>query len=100
MAKGWTVQVTTLHRGVRCERVRQQLFDVAIEDKDKAVEAVRNQLWTLPHARVEATEQLHPGFPLSPGRVRCRGHARVSAVADGVASSADFRETMATAALG
>jgi hypothetical protein len=78
MAKGWTVQVTTLDRGMRCERVRQQLFDVAIEDKDKAVEAVRNQLRTLPDAQVEATEQLHPGFHLSPGRVRCRGRASVA----------------------
>ena len=66
MAKGWTVQVTTLDRGMRCERVRQQLFDVAIEDKDKAVEAVRNQLRTLADAQVEATEELHPGFPPEP----------------------------------
>jgi hypothetical protein len=78
MAKGWTVQVTTLDRGLRCERVRQQLFDVAIEDKDKAVEAVRNQLRTLADAQVEATEELHPGFHLSPGRVRCRGRASVA----------------------
>jgi hypothetical protein len=78
MAKGWTIQVTTLDRGLRCERVRQQLFDVAIEDKDKAVEAVRSQLCALPDAQVEATEELHPGFHLSPGRVRCRGRANVA----------------------
>jgi hypothetical protein len=79
MAKGWTIQVTTLDRGLRCERVRQQLFDVAIEDKDKAVEAVRSQLWALPDAQVEATEELHPAFHLSPGRVKCRGRANVAA---------------------
>jgi hypothetical protein len=79
MAKGWTIQVTTLDRGLRCERVRQQLFDVAIEDKDKAVEAVRSQLWSLPDARVEATEELQAAFHLSPGRVKSRGRANVAA---------------------
>ena len=78
MAKGWTVQVTTHDRGMRCDRVRQQLFDVAIEDKDKAVEAVRHQLRTLADAQVEATAELHSGAYLSPGRVRCRGRASVA----------------------
>ncbi len=72
MAKGWTVQVTTHDRGFRCDRIKQQLFDVAIEDKDKAVEAVRHHLWTRPDAMVEATDQLHGGLALSPGRVKCR----------------------------
>jgi hypothetical protein len=72
MAKGWRVQVTTHDRGSRCDRIRQQLFDVAIEDKDKAVEAVRHQLWARPDAQVEATAELHGGLLLSPGRVRCR----------------------------
>ena len=57
MAKGWTVQVKTHDRGFRCDRVRQQLFDVAIEDRDKAVEAVRQpRLGRWPDAQVEATE--------------------------------------------
>jgi hypothetical protein len=72
MAKGWTVQVTTHDRGYRGERIRQQLFDVAIEDKDRAVEAVRHHVWSRPDAQIEATVELHGGVSLSPGRVRCR----------------------------
>jgi len=72
MAKGWTVQVTTQDPGFRCDRVRHRFFDVAIEDKDKAVEAVRHHIWERPDARVEATAELHSGACLSPGRVRCR----------------------------
>ena len=53
MAKGWTVQVTTQDPGFRCDRVRHRLFDVAIEDKDKAVEAVRHHIWERPDAQVE-----------------------------------------------
>ena len=72
MAKGWTVQVTTQHPGFRGDRVRQQLFEVAIEDPDKAVEAVRHHVWSRPDARVEAMAELHGSACLSPGRVRCR----------------------------
>jgi hypothetical protein len=72
MAKGWTVQVTTQDRGFRCDRIRQQLFEVAIEDKDKAVEAVRHHLWSRPDAHIEAMCELHRSCGLSPGRVRCR----------------------------
>ncbi len=72
MAKGWTVQVTTHDRGFRCDRIKHQLFDVAIEDKDKAVEAVRHHLWARPDAQVEPMGELHSGLYLSPGRVRCR----------------------------
>ena len=72
MAKGWTVEVRTHDRGFRCDRVRMQLFDVAIEDKDKAVEAVRHHLWARPDAQIEATGELDNGYTLSPGRVRCR----------------------------
>ena len=63
MARGWTVQATT--RELRCDRTRQQLFDVAIEDKDKAVEAVRHYLWARPDAHIEATGALLGGA-LSP----------------------------------
>ena len=42
-------------------RVRQQLFDVAIEDKDKAVEAVRHHSGRVADAQVEATAELHRG---------------------------------------
>ena len=72
MARGWTVQVMTQNCGFRSDRTRLQLFDVAIEDKDKAVEAVRHHVWAQPDARVEAMGELHSGFALSPGRVRCR----------------------------
>lgn len=72
MAKGWTVQVTTHDRGYRGERIRQQLFEVAIEDKDRAVEAVRHYIWSRPDAQIEATAELNGSVSLSPGRVRCR----------------------------
>jgi hypothetical protein len=72
MAKGWTVQVTTQEPGFRGDRLNFRFFDVAIEDKDKAVEAVRHHLWMRPDARVEAMAELHRSASLSPGRVRCR----------------------------
>ena len=72
MAKGWTVQVKTQDPGFRCDRVRLRLFDVAIEDRDRAVEAVRHHIWGRPDAQVEATAELHNGAHLSPGRVRSR----------------------------
>ena len=72
MAKGWTVQVTTQDPGYRCDRVRHWFYDVAIEDKDKAVEAVHHHLWARPDAQVEATSELHNDPYLSPCRVRCR----------------------------
>jgi hypothetical protein len=72
MAKGWTVQVTTHDRGPRCDRIRQQVFDVAIEDKDKAVAAVRHHVWMRPDAEVVAMGELNSASALSPGRVRCR----------------------------
>ena len=72
MAKGWTVQVTTHDRGPRCDRIRQRLFDVAIEDREKAVEAVRHRLWGKPDTEIEAMAELNSATALSPGRVRCR----------------------------
>jgi hypothetical protein len=45
---------------------------VAIEDKDKAVEAVKHHLWARPDAQVEATGELNSTSALSPGRVKCR----------------------------
>jgi hypothetical protein len=52
MAKGWTVQVKTQDPGFRCDRVRLRLFDVAIEDRDRAVEAVRHHVWERPDALI------------------------------------------------
>jgi hypothetical protein len=72
MAKGWTVQVKTQDSGFRCDRVRLRLFDVAIEDRDRAVEAVRHHVWERPDALIEATAELYYGAYLSPGRVRSR----------------------------
>ena len=72
MATGWIVEVTTRDRGARGERTRLQLFDVAIADKDRAVEAVRHHVWARPDAHIEATAELQGGACLSPGRVRCR----------------------------
>ena len=51
--------------------MRSQLFDVAIVDKGKALEAVRR------HARgtvvqVVAKDELAKGTRLSPGRIKCR----------------------------
>ena len=72
MAKGWTVQVTTHDRGARCDRIRQQLFDVAIEDQERALEAVRHHVWSRPDAEIQAMGELQATSALSPGRVRCR----------------------------
>jgi hypothetical protein len=72
MAKGWTVQVTTHDRGLRCDRIRHRLFDVAIEDKDKALEAVRHRFWAAADIQIEAMGELDTASPMSPGRVRCR----------------------------
>jgi hypothetical protein len=72
MAKGWTVQVTTHDRGPRCDRIRHRFFDVAIEDRQQAVEAVRHQLWARPDVEIEAMGELQCASALSPGRVRCR----------------------------
>jgi hypothetical protein len=72
MAKGWTVQVTTQDPGFRRDRLSFRLFDVAIEDPDKAVEAVRHHVWSRPDARVEAMAELNGSACLSPGRVRGR----------------------------
>jgi hypothetical protein len=72
MAKGWTVQVTTHDRGFRCDRTTMRLFDVAIEDKDKALEAVRHYTQARPGMQIEAMRELDNGYSLSPGRVKSR----------------------------
>jgi hypothetical protein len=71
MPIGWTVEVTTEHPSTWGPRTRSQLFDLAIEDKGKALEAVRH------HARgtvvrIVAKEELAKGTRLSPGRIRSR----------------------------
>jgi hypothetical protein len=40
MASGWTVEITAEEPSSRGTRRMSQLFDVAIEDKSKALEAV------------------------------------------------------------
>ena len=65
-------QVTTQDRGFRCDRVRLQLFDVAIEDKDKAVEAVRHHSPGATGRADRGDGELHNGSSLSPGRVKSR----------------------------
>lgn len=49
-----------------------RLFDVAIEDKDKALEAVRHYTQARPGMQIEAMRELDNGYSLSPGRVKSR----------------------------
>jgi hypothetical protein len=72
MAKGWTVEVTSEYESLRGPKLRLQLFDVAIEDKMTALEAVRHQARTNMIVQIIAKEQLAANAALSPGRVRAR----------------------------
>jgi hypothetical protein len=76
--KGWTVEVTTQQpdrwgHGI----VSHQLFDVAIEDRNAAIAAVRQ------HAEANAMVQILQQRPkltgFSPGRIRPRSQRLVTA---------------------
>jgi hypothetical protein len=71
MASGWTVEITTEEPSSRGMRRMSQLFDVAIEDKGKALEAATY------HARgtvieIVARSKLPRKARLSPGRIALR----------------------------
>jgi hypothetical protein len=72
MPKGWTVQITT--QDVRSWRpiVRHRRFAVAIEDRDRAVEAVRHHVRADATADIVAIGELPSSYGLSPGRIRAR----------------------------
>jgi hypothetical protein len=72
MPLGWTVEITTEQPCRFGTKRSSQLFDVAIEDRDKALEAA------MYHARgtileINTRHQLPPGTRLSPGRIIARG---------------------------
>jgi hypothetical protein len=86
MPTGWTIEVTTEHWTTLGRRLRSQVFDVAIEDKEKALEAAKH------HARatiiqIVAKDALDGSIRLSPGRIKSRRkwitrHARRAFPAD------------------
>jgi hypothetical protein len=72
MPIGWTVEVTIEHQDPWRPTSRRRRFDVAIEDKARAVEAVRRHVRATSIAAIVVIEQLHHGYGLSPGRIRSR----------------------------
>jgi hypothetical protein len=72
MSKGWMVEVTALDgRAVR-PRMTRLLFDVAIEDRTRAIDAVRHQTRMLQGASVDTVRELQDFYGLSPGRIKPR----------------------------
>jgi hypothetical protein len=72
MPKGWTVQVTTQDADSWRPITRRRAFDVAIEDRDRAVEAVRHHANAAEGADIVAIEELPHCYSLSPGRIKAR----------------------------
>ena len=77
MPKGWTVEVAVQNPGRWGNNVLSlQLFDVAIEDRAAALDAVRH------HAAVSSVVRILEQTPhlrgLSPGRVRSRAATLVT----------------------
>ena len=72
MPKGWTVEVITHDRSPWRPVVRHRLFDVAIEDRGRAVEAVRHHAQANADANIIAIEPLPRCYGLSPGRIKLR----------------------------
>jgi len=72
MPIGWTVEVTTHDPNTWRPTSRRQIFDVAIEDKDNAIAAVRLHTRADACVAVVAIEELHNSRRLSPGRIRPR----------------------------
>jgi hypothetical protein len=73
MSKGWMVETT-----IACDRsgaraiVKRQLFDVAIEDKDDAIDAVRHHTRADACVIIAVVRELHDCYGLSPGRIKAR----------------------------
>jgi hypothetical protein len=72
MPKGWTVELTTHDETSWRRIVRHRLFDVAIEDRGRAVEAVRHHAQANSDANIVAIEEIPRSSGLSPGRIRPR----------------------------
>jgi hypothetical protein len=71
VSKGWMVEVTGFDKRAMRPRMTRLLFDVAIEDRAKAVDAVRHHT-TLEAATIVAVPELRDFYGLSPGRIKPR----------------------------
>jgi len=67
--KGWTIQITTQDARSWRPIVRHRRFAVAIEDRDRAVEA-RHHVRADASADIVAIGELPSSHGLSPGRIR------------------------------
>ena len=72
MSKGWMVETTAFDKNGSRTIVRRQLFDVAIEDRDTAIEAVRHHTRAEACVTIAAIRELHECYGLSPGRIKSR----------------------------
>ena len=72
MSKGWMVEVTALDKNSLRPKVRRQLFDVAIEDRANAIDAVRHHTRSEETATIIAIRELQDFYGLSPGRIKLR----------------------------
>jgi hypothetical protein len=72
MSKGWMVEVTALDKKAVRPRMTRLLFDVAIEDRTSAIDAVRQQTSMLQGASIITVRELQDFFGLSPGRIKPR----------------------------
>jgi hypothetical protein len=72
VSKGWMVEVTGLDKRAMRPRMTRLLFDVAIEDRVKAVDAVRHHTGLLEAATIVAVRELRDFYGLSPGRIKPR----------------------------
>ena len=72
MSKGWMIEVTGLDRRATRPRMTRLMFDVAIEHRETAIDAVRHQTRLLEPATVVAVRELRDFYGLSPGRIKAR----------------------------
>jgi hypothetical protein len=72
MSKGWKIEARTEHMARSGQMVKLQMFDVAIEDKAGALQAVWHHLEGTAVTQIVAKEELSANNRLSPGRVKLR----------------------------
>ena len=72
MPRGWTVQITAQDARSWRPIVRHRRFAVAIEDRDRAVAAVRHHVRAEASADIVAIGELPSACGLSPGRIKAR----------------------------
>jgi hypothetical protein len=72
MSKGWMVETTACNRSGARAIVKRQLFDVAIADKNDAIDAVRHHTRADACVAIAAVRELRDCYGLSPGRIKAR----------------------------